>query len=324
MTSQRRVKLALIGAGVMANRHHYPSLAERPEVELAALCDLVPEKRQATAERLGIPLQFSDYREMLDKVKPDAVYCLMPPQILFDIAADVLLRKLNLFVEKPLGLNAFQAGELARHAERNGCLTMCAYNRRFAPLVVRAKEEVDRAGGVQLCRATMHKHNTAMYFNGAIDVLACDAVHVVDLLRFMGGEVKGVEAAVSRFPMAEDKDHVNSWIAVVRFENGAVGELSAHWAAAGRRLYFEMHNPLVSALSELEVSLTLMRHGQKEAETVLAAELAGSTDSRITWGYKAENDHFIDCLLSGRQPQTNFADAAKTAALVERIWQGRL
>lgn len=319
-----RLKLALIGAGAMANRHHYPSLAERPEAELAALCDLVPEKRSATAERLHIPLQFSDYREMLDAVKPDAVYCLMPPHQLFDIAADVLKRKLNLFVEKPLALNAFQAAELARHAERNGCLTMCAYNRRFAPLVVRAKAELDRTGGVQLCRAAFHKHSSAQYYNGAIDVLACDAVHVVDLLRFMGGEVKSIEAAVSRFPIEEDKDHVNSWIAVVRFENGAVGELSTHWAAAGRRLYFEMHNPLVSALSELEVSLTLFRHGRKDAETVLAAELAGSTDPRITWGYKQENDHFIDCLLAGRQPQTNFTDAARTAALVERIWQGKL
>jgi predicted dehydrogenase len=324
MPSSRRLKLALIGAGAMANRHHYPSLAERPEVELAAICDLVPEKRRATAERFHIPLQFADYREMLDHVKPDAVYCLMPPQNLFDLAADVLKRKLNLFVEKPLALNAFQASELALHAERNGCLTMCAYNRRFAPLVRRAREELDRAGGVQLCRAHFHKHNTALYYNGAIDVLSCDAVHVVDLLRFMGGEVKALESAVSRFPIAEDADHINSWIAVLRFESGAVGELSVHWAAAARRLYFEMHNPLVSALSELEVSLVLHRHGQKGPETLLAADLAGSTDPRITWGYKQENDHFIDCLLAGRLPQTHFGDAARTAALVERIWKGTL
>ena len=43
-------------------------------------------------------------------------------------------------------------------------------------------------------------------------------------------------------------------------------------------------------------------------------------DSTLHWkGQWHENRHFIDCIKEGRQPLTNFADAAKTMELVERI-----
>ena len=61
-----RVRVGLIGAGGMANRVHYPSLAEFEDVEMVALCDLVPDKLKATAEKFGIPKTYSDYRAMLD------------------------------------------------------------------------------------------------------------------------------------------------------------------------------------------------------------------------------------------------------------------
>ena len=50
----KRVRLALIGAGGMANSVHYPSLAEMDDVELVALCDLVEDKLHSTADKFGI------------------------------------------------------------------------------------------------------------------------------------------------------------------------------------------------------------------------------------------------------------------------------
>jgi len=108
---RRKVRLALIGAGRMANKMHYPSLAENPDAELVAICDLVPEKLEETADCFGIGKRYHDYREMLDQVKPEAVYVLMPPHHLFDVCVEVLGRGHHLFVEKPLGTASSQAGE---------------------------------------------------------------------------------------------------------------------------------------------------------------------------------------------------------------------
>ena len=61
------VRVALDGAGVMANRYHYPSLAEFPDVELVGISDLVEAKARQTATRFGIPdsAVYVDYRRML-------------------------------------------------------------------------------------------------------------------------------------------------------------------------------------------------------------------------------------------------------------------
>ncbi len=92
---KEKIRLALIGAGGMANGVHYPSLAEFPDVEMAGICDLAEEKLVATAKKFHIPRTFTDYKKMLDEIKPDAVYILMPPHHLFDLVIECLKRKLN-------------------------------------------------------------------------------------------------------------------------------------------------------------------------------------------------------------------------------------
>ena len=79
-TKKRKVRVAFIGAGGMANAVHYPSLAEMHDVEIVALADLFEEKREETAKKWNVKRTFPDYRSMLESVKCDAVYCIMPPQ----------------------------------------------------------------------------------------------------------------------------------------------------------------------------------------------------------------------------------------------------
>ena len=99
------VKIALIGAGGMANGVHYPSLAECDDVDLVGLCDLVQEKAEATAARFHIPRTFTDYRVMLEQTAPDAVYVLMPSYHHFDILVHCLSQGLHVFIEKPIALD---------------------------------------------------------------------------------------------------------------------------------------------------------------------------------------------------------------------------
>ncbi len=68
-----RVRVAMVGAGRMANGVHYPSLNSFDDVEIAALCDLDEERLHETATRYEIPGRYTDYRKMVDEVKPAGV-----------------------------------------------------------------------------------------------------------------------------------------------------------------------------------------------------------------------------------------------------------
>ena len=188
-TKMDKIRVALIGAGKMANSVHYPSLAAFDDVEIVGLCDLDAERLAATAARFNIAAVFSDYRRMIDATDPDAVYALMPPHHVFDVAADVLERKKHLFIEKPPGVSTLQAESLARLADAAGLVTAVGFQRRYHPLLRGCWEKVSTRAPVNQVVASFYKNSPPAeihpYFRGAIDILRCDAIHAVDALRYL-------------------------------------------------------------------------------------------------------------------------------------------
>lgn len=303
----------------MANAVHYPSLSEMKDVDMAAICDLAPGKAQETAERFGIPLVFTDYRDMLDNVKPQAVYVLMPPHHLFDIAVDVMRRKHHLFIEKPPGLNAYQNRQLALHAKRNGVIAMCGFQRRYVPLINELKKKVEARGPIHTAEANFIKFapDPAAYYGGAIDILSCDAVHAVDALRYLcGGDVLRVASSVR----AIDADAPNAFYAIVQFSTGATGILKTNWACGHRVFSVQMHTTGMSAYAEPDAGGTLYTDGSTEPEHFDPAVCARSEAYWHVQGFFAENRHFIDCIKKGIQPLSALEDTVKTMELVERIY----
>ncbi len=313
-----KVRIAMIGAGGMANAVHYPSLAEMDDVEFAGICDLDPGRLAQTADQYGIDARFSDYRKMIEQTAPDAVYAIMPPHHVFDVAAWCLQQKQDLFIEKPPAVNALQTRSLAAWAEQSGAKTMVAFNRRFIPILVRAKELVSERGDIIQCQATFMKNHLGggPYYGGAIDILSCDAVHAVDTLRWMGGEVASVASVVASYHLP----FPGAFNAVMRFESGATGILQTNWSVGKRVHTFELHSKGISAFVDGNGEARIYADNSDEATVLVNTEVAGSTEFAHYYGYFAENRHFVDCLKSGACPMPDLADAAKTMELVERIY----
>jgi len=316
-----KIRLALIGAGGMANRVHYPSLAEMDDVELVGLCDIVEDKLNETADKFGIEKRYSDYKLMLDETEPDGVYILMPPHHLFDLVIHSLQQKLHVFIEKPPGITAEQTRQMANLAEENGCLTMTGFNRRFIPAFRKCRDMVRDVNPLNQCVSTFYKYHTAgPYYNGATEILTCDAVHAVDALRFMGGDVVKVAARVRNLGMKFD----TRFTALLEFASGAVGVLLANWQTGGREHTFEMHAAGISCFINPDEQIIVNRDGERKAEVFTPQEVAESDDNRIYYGFFHQSRHFVDCIQKGQEAETCFRDAAKTMELVDRIYHSSI
>lgn len=317
-----KVNIALIGAGGMANGVHYPSLSECEDVNLVGLCDLVPSKLQATAERFEIEQTFTDYKQMLEKTSPDAVYVLMPPQHLFPLVIHCLSQQHHVFIEKPPGVTIHQTKEMARAAEKNACKTMVGFNRRFIPLLQRVKTIVEERGPIIQGMSTFHKNTPgALYYDGVIDVLTCDAIHAVDALRWIGGgEVKAVASDINSFYSERE----NSFNAIVKFTSGASGYLCTNWAVGARIHIFEMHAREISAYINPDAGGRAVLHTPEGITEITPEEAAGSDATHKVYGFYGESRHFVDAILQDRQPDTCFADAVKTMELVSAIYRNRI
>lgn len=331
--ADRRVRVALIGAGAMANRYHYPSLASFPEVDLVGISDLVEHKAIATAARFGIPESrvFRDLRRLLSETRPDAVYVLMPPQHLFEPVYEVLTRGHHVFVEKPLALTLDQARALAYVADEHDCMTMVGFQRRFVPAMTALRKRLEERGPVQAAEVSFLKSTPdltqpAGYYNGAIDPLTSDGIHAVDNLRWLcGGDVCDVRAAVRKRYVPGPTPNV--YTALVTFSNGTAGMVNFNLVTGRRVFRADFHGQNVSASVDADRESWIVAdngepHVYQSADFGREAVAIGEELHPRHWlGFWHENRHFIDAVLTGTQPSSCFADAVKSMELVEMIRQ---
>jgi predicted dehydrogenase len=152
----------------------------------------------------------------------------------------------HVICEKPLGRDATESYETWQRVEKAGVKHMCAFNYRFVPAVRLARQIIEagdigeithfRGAYLQEWGPTVDeawRFSKAEAGSGALGDLGA---HVVDLARYLVGEIESVAAMTATFfPGREVDDAVES---VVRFENGAVGTIEATRFASGRKNAF--------------------------------------------------------------------------------------
>jgi len=317
------LKVAFIGAGGLANAAHYPSVSQFRDVAIVGVCDLNEARRKETAAKFGIPQTFADYRQMLDQTRPDAVYAIMPPHHVFEIAMDVLEAGIPLFVEKPPAVCTDQARALALKAQQRKVVTAVGFQRRFHPLAVTCWDKVRAHGRIHQVVAAFYKNTAPVehlpYYRGAIDILRCDAIHAVDALRYYCGlsPVRAVASEVRQL----DCTYAVSFNAVVHFENDTVGILLANWRTGRRFLKLEFHGFGACAFLDADADGAVWLDNKNEpAWQASHTAAAGSDQSHVHQGFQAESRAFLDAVRAGRPPHHSLHDAVLSMELADRIY----
>lgn len=311
-----RVRIAMIGAGGMANSVHYPSLAGFGDVELVGICDIDEQRLRQTADRYGIVHRYTDYRRMIEERAPDGVYAIGQPHIMYDIWLWCLREGQNLYIEKPMGITWHQAQMLAGLAEAKGLITQVSHQRRSCPLLVRMREECLARGPITHAVCEFYKCEINP-FAGARDHMLDDCVHAIDTVRWMcGGEVEGIDSHCKRIGVPD----IN-WIgAMLHFDSGATGVVLNSWSSGRRVFRVQMHAPTIFVDAEVEGKAHLYADGNVEGITYDTREVAGSDELYVYGGFRAKNREFIDSLRFGKDVTTSpFRDCLKTMEVAEKI-----
>lgn len=336
-----KVKVAVIGAGGIARGVHLPSLSEMDDVEVVAICDLVESRAKERAEQFDIPRTYTIYHEMLAQEKVDAVFCLVEPGNMFHVAWQALDAGYDTFCEKPPGIGAYQAESLARKSQETGRKLMVGFNRRFIPAVRKAKEIVEARTAVTQVEGCFYKFGQGAFDRGSLPAFTSDTVHAVDLVRWLAGARKAVQAALV-VAQYGDTSVANAWNGVCRFDNGVTGIIKANYRVGGRVHHFQMHGQGVSAFLDLgfggpAADARILVHKGEERYSLASAgaadegsmdisgeELAGTTEFHRYYGYYQEDRHFIDCVKSGHQPESSIFEGVASMQLTEQFLNAAL
>lgn len=324
------VSVAVIGVGQPF--HHLPALARLPQATLIGLCDINEARLQEAARTYNVAAAFTDYKQMLNRIAPQAVFVLPSVLRTTEVATYCLDRGFHVFIEKPPGVSAAETRAMARLARARGVISMVGFNRRYHPLVTAARDRMARAGQPSLIVSAWYKpllmEDMAKNFPSAVveRLLSMTTIHTIDALRFLGGEVDEILSVAGRFY----SPYVDAVQALLRFRNGGVGVLlSEYHTTKVERLEIHAEGLLV----ELSGTAAPYREGRIFEDgrwQALALPPGERTDPD---GFYEEDQHFIACVAAGRPvqpPGADLEDAARTMELAEAIaaaartgWEGR-
>ena len=266
---RKKIRLAIVGAGGMANVHAENMLKEK-DVELVAVCDISAERAGQFAAKHAPEAQvYTDFARLLREEKPDAVANVTPDHLHAPLTLQAIAAGCHVFCEKPLATNYSDAMKMARTAKKKGVINMVNFTYRNAPAIQLARELVRKGklGKIVHVEASYLQswlsskawgdwRTTPGWLwrlsskHGSKGVLGDVGVHILDFATMPVGPVSKVNARLKTFTAlkgkkrgAYDLDANDSALMTVEFANGALGVIHASRWATGypNSLFLRVH-----------------------------------------------------------------------------------
>jgi predicted dehydrogenase len=348
----RRVKVGVVGAGVIAQVMHLNFLRElNDRFEVAALCDIAPDNAAANAASFDIPAVFTDWREMLE-APIDAVVILTSGSHAPMAVAAAKAGK-HILVEKPMCFSVAEGKEMRDAADAAGVVLMVAYPKRYDPAFDRFREEVAGIEGARMMRVTTLESPLVPYISHyALAPIAPVPAEAVDAWR------AATDAAITRAigdadPFLRKTYHMvllDTLVHEINTVRGVLGEpesldyvdcredsltamltfgglpVAIHWidlpGIARYTMEFACYGP------DKRVTLSFPSPFLRSAPTMLEIE-GGDSGTPRSWkteettsydsAFKRELLAFHECIATGKRPLTDASDAIGDLALCEAI-----
>lgn len=140
-------RVAVVGCGAFARQFHLPNLRRRPDVKLQAIVTSSGASSREMAERYGARYCSTSFEEVLADDEIDAVMILTRDNTHAPLTLRALEAGKHVFCEKPLAVNEEECRALADRLAVQGPLCTVGFNRRFAPLARRLKQQLSSRPG---------------------------------------------------------------------------------------------------------------------------------------------------------------------------------
>lgn len=314
------MKVGVVGAGRHASNTVFPAIVESG-LELAAVCARRPGQSEATARRWGARTHHSTVEEMLQGNDLDGIVVVVPAREYRPIVAQCLAAGLPVFCEKPAGRTAAELRELAVLAAAANREVVVGYMKRFAPAYRRARTIIrtERFGAPTLAHFTFAMGQINDYLVDPRHYLGDNPVHMIDLARFLLGEIEVVAAVGDVAP-----GFGLSMSLIARAESGAACSFAFCTTAsfAHRSEFAEVYGR-GDAVEVRNVDTCTLRplDGPSQTWRPNYTLPTPANSGLMTMGFVPALLHFQD-VVEGRSPnESGLESAARTMETVERAWQ---
>ena len=323
----QKLKIGVVGCGGIATVAHMPSYAKMDNVEIVALCDIIPEKAEKLAEDFGVKNTYTDFKKMIAEADIDAVDICTPNYLHSIIAVEAFKNGKHVFSEKPDAIDVEEARKMKDGAEAAGKTLMVMRNNRFAGATQYAKKYIEdgEMGDVYAGRCGWIRRRGIPGKGGWFTTKAQSGggplidlgVHMIDVAIWLMGNPTPVAVSGAAFnKFAEDTSKADSEHAdfgeakdggtfdvedlamgFIKFDNGACLQIEFSWASniEAEKTFVELRGSKAGlSWDNGYLKIFTEKDGQLVDEIPEIHEIYG--------GHEANLRHFVDVILNGTDP----------------------
>jgi predicted dehydrogenase len=320
-----------IGAGYFAP-FQYEAWTRIPEVQIVGICNRTEERGRGLMAQYGIPRFYADWKEMLDRERPDFVDIITPPETHEEMCAFAAAHGIHIICQKPLAPTCEVSTRIV-DASAN-VRFMVHENFRWQPWY-RAIKDVQMRGDIGdfthvqfLMRMGDGWAEDAYlarqpFFREYPRLLIYETgVHFIDTFRFLLGEVVSVAAETKQLnPAIRGEDAAQM---LLKFRSGA----TAIWDAS-RYNESEAEDPRFT-FGELRIDGT-RGHLTMDTDSTIRVKRLGQPAVELEYQRERKNfagdcvyllqRHFVDCLLSGEEFESSGTDYLNNVRIVDAAYE---
>jgi len=332
--NDKRIRFAIVGCGRISG-HHVKAIAENGDrAELAAVCDIAPERARKTAQEAGGIPWFEDYEKMLEAGGFDAVSVCTPSGLHPDHGTQAAEAGFHVVTEKPMGISLEPVDRMIRVCKDKGRHLFVVKQNRLNSTVRLLKQAVDKGRFGRICFAEVNVFWTRPqeYYDQApwrgtrgLDggAFMNQASHYVDLLYWLLGEVEEVEAF--KATLERDIEMEDTGAALLRFKSGAIGTFNVTMLVYPRNL--EGSITLIGTQGTARIGGIALNRIERwdfdryEDEDRGIMESSYSPPTVYGHGHRGYYENVIDVLRGRADPQTDGRSGRHSLELILAMYK---
>ena len=237
LSMKKRLNVAIIGAGAVAEIFHIPALQRLPEYKIKYIIDVNEKRLKAISRKFSLSevKLITDYNEALNDPDVDEVLILTPPHLHKVMLKDSAAAKKHIFCEKPFALNVNEAVEMINICKENDVKLFVGHNFRFIPSYYHLRHLLNKniignvISGQFNFFANAFKWPSVtkfQYKKGEGGALFEMGIHHVDLSNWYFGNPISVNAVIS----SNSNHGIDDTASVfVKYESGVTSHLNVAW-----------------------------------------------------------------------------------------------
>ncbi|HJX02222.1 MAG TPA: Gfo/Idh/MocA family oxidoreductase [Candidatus Bathyarchaeia archaeon] len=326
-----KVGVAVIGVGFVGGQAHAPSFKKIEGSELVALGASTERRVKPLAESLGVKY-YLDYDKLLEDPRLQAVVLAVPTPMHFELAMKAIKKHKHVLCEMPIAPTIEQIKELQKAADEARVILMPVLQFRFAPIYTKIREMIESGMIGKPIAIHFREFIPAMSLaeqwpkgSWAWDVQKSGgypdftlSVWSLDMIRWMfGSDIEYVEWMTS-YPPIEKYGGIFGYntFGHIRLSNGMVGYLhyGASVAPSASTARLEVYGDNTNVLHAIDTNKILL-YGPDQKPQEWNLEVKGTR----VWGHRQVDEHFIECILQGKQPTVTTEDAIKAVTIAQKM-----